>query len=126
MTKFRVTTIDYNDAFPTLPRDSREFGVKTDQWEFVVEEVPSRQRQEPIGVKVRMFDDAWKAYAEIPEFFSGLAHLATVHSGVTLAQVKALCRDLGYHDLTVEYAARHEHQYRCACGVHHPDEVSTS
>lgn len=132
-TKPYVTTLDYNEAFPTLPRDEHEFGVQMTHpeggcvWEFMVAEIPNRSiggPREPIGVQVRMFGDSWQAYADIPEFFDGLSVLSGQYSRVNLDHVKTLCHDLGYPDRTSEYASRHDHMFRCACGEYHPDELA--
>jgi hypothetical protein len=118
MSARQITTLDFNEAFPALSRNEHEFGVSSSyddggcDWEFVVAEVPSANGG-VIGIQVRVFDDAWVAYSEIPEFFSGLADLG---HHATLDDVKALCARLGYHDRTGEYVIQHEHAFRCDCG----------
>lgn len=114
-----ITTLDFNEAFPTLEHAEHEFGISCSHpkggsaWEFKVVEVTGR-RGDLIGIQVRMFDDSWQAYADIPEFFRGLRGLGERPS---LDDVKALCAELGYRDRTSGYADRHIHQFACPCGA---------
>lgn len=62
-------------------------------WEFTVEEVDLGSHGPAIRAKV--FDDAFAAYTQLPEFFARLAGGIT-----TLKQVQALLDDLGAVDET--------------------------
>jgi hypothetical protein len=62
-------------------------------WEFTVEQIDLGSCGPAIRVKV--FDDAFAAYDEIPEFFTGLAGGIT-----TLEQVQALLNGMGAIDET--------------------------
>lgn len=67
-------------------------------WEFSIVE------KRNIGLRVEVFDDAWAAFAEIPELFAELAR-----SGRTnLGGVRGILDDLGFEDATqrVEGARR--------------------
>ena len=61
-------------------------------WEFAVEEVDLS----PTAIRVRVFDDAFAAFAEMPEFFAALA----AEKITTLAQVRELLDRLGAVDET--------------------------
>ncbi len=60
-------------------------------WEFSVFEV------EGIGVKLGIFDDAWPAFNDLPEFFQALA---TKGKGTTLDDVRQILDNLGAVDST--------------------------
>ncbi len=60
-------------------------------WEFGVVEVDN------IGVRIGVFDDAWSAFTEIPEFFAELARLG---KGGSLTDICRILDDLGFTDAT--------------------------
>lgn len=60
-------------------------------WEFTVRKVGD------IGVRVDVFDDAWAAFTEIPEFF---ARLAAIGRRATLDDVRGILDGLGSQDAT--------------------------
>lgn len=60
-------------------------------WEFGIRQVSN------IGVRVEIYDDAWKAYTAIPELF---ARLAELERGSTLDDIRAILDGLGYTDRT--------------------------
>ncbi len=67
---------------------SREGGA---HWEFAAVQVGN------IGVQLRLFDAAWRAFNDIPEFFQTLA---AAGRGTTLADVRKILDDLGAVDAT--------------------------
>ncbi|MFS0885241.1 hypothetical protein [Aeromicrobium sp. 179-A 4D2 NHS] len=66
-----------------------------DDWEFMVVEVDLGRYGDALQVKV--FDDAWKAFDAIPEFFEGLADLG---KGATVEDIIDLMVSLGFTDGT--------------------------
>lgn len=67
---------------------SREGGC---HWEFTAEQVGN------IGVQIRVFDDAWHAFNDLPEFFQILAARG---KGATLDDVRQILDNLGAVDST--------------------------
>lgn len=67
---------------------SREGGC---HWEFTAVQVGN------IGVQVCVFDDAWRAFNDLPEFFQALAARG---KGTTLADVREILDNLGAVDST--------------------------
>ena len=86
----------------SLPDDRRELNISASAlgasggvaWEFTVEEVDLGSHGLPIRVKV--FDDAFAAFAQIPEFFAALA----ANDIDTLDKVTLLLQHLGAVDET--------------------------
>ena len=66
-------------------------GTGACQWEFAVAE-PT-----PSTISVRVFNDAWDAFADIPDFFSGLSDLG---ASADVGSVIILMERLGFEDMT--------------------------
>lgn len=60
-------------------------------WQFPIRQVSD------IGIRAEIFDDAWHAFAEVPELFATLAALG---GDATLNDVRATLDHLGYVDTT--------------------------
>ena len=62
------------------------------KWEFGVRANPDIN-----AIRAEVFEDAFAAFAEVPDFFAGLAELG---KDATIGDVVALCAALGYTDTT--------------------------
>ena len=81
-------------ARPDMPEGVMVTMAATDggcKWEFALEQ------EGAIGLRVKVFSDAWPAFREIPEFFDGLVEIG---EDATLAQVRDLLDRLGFRDIT--------------------------
>ena len=81
-----------------LTEDGEHDGV---HWEFGFEWHDFDRHGE--AVQVKLFDDAWVAFNEIPEFFQALARRSTVEGSMPSmppAAVAALLDEHGFTDIT--------------------------
>lgn len=90
-------------------------------YEFsLVHEGTERTARQPIGLRVQIFDDAWRAFGDLPDFFALLARLHTEHAApdLSLDEIVPLLCDLGWHDETPRRVAEHRHTVGClTCGA---------
>ena len=89
-------------------------------YEFSIEHVGTERGLRPIALRVQLFTDSWRAFADLPEFFALLASLDTsvgTRPGPTLDDLTPRLAALGWMDITDKYASRHEHVIGClTCG----------
>ena len=88
-------------------------------YEFTIEHIGTEPGRRPIALRVQLFNDSWRAFADLPEFFDLLASLDRSDGdrpGVTLDDLMPMLRGLGWFDKTDGYAANHEHHFACICG----------
>jgi hypothetical protein len=76
-----------NDVSVTVQKSADDGGCA---WEFSVVEHPR------IGIRVEVFDDAFAAFVEVPEFFTALAQSRRSN----LDSVREILDDLGFEDAT--------------------------
>ncbi len=76
-------------------------------WEFTAVQVGR------IGVQICVFDDAWRAFTDVPEFFQRLAGLG---KGATLDDVREILDGLGAVDSTQRTDPDKAIKYRAAFG----------
>lgn len=94
-------------------RDKPEISIRASSrgggcaWEFAVVE------HENIGVQLRIFDDAWAALNDVPEFF---AALAAAGQGTTLDDVRDILHEMGAVDGTERSRPSTETVCACPCG----------
>ncbi len=63
-------------------------------WEFNI--VDHSERLDTAAVRVEIFDDAWQAFAEIPDLFAALAEIGES----SLDEVRQILDQLGFTDAT--------------------------
>jgi hypothetical protein len=88
-------------------------------YEFAIEHIGTEPRGRAIALRVQLFDDSWRAFSDLPAFFTMLASLDRsegARPGVTLDDLTPELRALGWIDKTDGYAANHEHHFACICG----------
>jgi len=107
----RRTYVVYGEAWYARGTSSLERNVTEevtvsregeDGWEFLVT-WHDLSRGRPPFARVEIFDDAWAAFAEVPELFADLATAAaSVGDGpsLTVAEVRILLERLGFVDTT--------------------------
>lgn len=61
------------------------------RWEFAIDDEAGG------GLRVKVYDDAWQAFADVPEFFTALADLGR---GALLDEVVEILDRLGFADTT--------------------------
>lgn len=86
-----------------LTEDGHHDGV---HWEFGFEWHDFGSRGD--AVQVKLFDDAWVAFSEIPEFFQALARRCTSEGMASMppAAVAALLDEHGFTDITPRVEVR--------------------
>lgn len=100
---------------------------KGGDYEFSIEHVGTESKyREPIALRVQLFADSWRAFADLPEFFALLGELDESqrpiwHSSrapkATLDDLTPRLLALGWSDITDRFAKRHEHLVGClTCG----------
>lgn len=77
----------FTDVSIGVQKSANEGGVA---WEFSIVQHGN------VGLRVEIFDDAWQAFTEIPEFFAELAKAGRT----TLDGVREILDDLGFADRT--------------------------
>lgn len=60
-------------------------------WEFAIDDEPGG------GLRVKVYDEAWRAFADVPEFFAAMAALGR---GALLDEVVEILDSLGFTDIT--------------------------
>lgn len=96
---FFAYTVMHEAFYASVLNGKREISVSASAheggclWEFMVEEVDLGGHP---NVKVNIFDDAFDAFAQIPEFFARL----TTERPTDLKQVARILDDLGARDTT--------------------------
>lgn len=89
-------------------------------YEFSIEHVGTERGSRPIALRVQLFADSWRAFADLPDFFDLLVSLDRSEGtspGPTLDDLTPLLVDLGWVDTTAKYTSRHEHVIGCVvCG----------
>jgi hypothetical protein len=80
--------------------EKRQLTIGGTGWELTIGELDA-------GLRVDVYDDAWQAYTEAPDLFTGLAALASVRADLggytfepTLDAIRALLDRLGARDNT--------------------------
>jgi hypothetical protein len=71
----------------------------------------NRSVRSPIGVRVALFSDSWRAFDDLPQFFKTLADLDTSKGlrsddPVDLDVIETYLSSLGWEDITDDYAPR--------------------
>lgn len=67
------------------------------KWEFAIDQ----ENQSGLPLRVKVFDDAWAAFAAVPEFFTALAsHTKGSGNASDLTEVVEILDGLGFLDLT--------------------------
>jgi hypothetical protein len=112
--------------FPTLPQRGFEFSI-VHVGSHAATYGPPRwglggaRQPVPIGLQVRIFDDAWLAYFTLPALFARLSEIGAQvvddrrDTKPGLADLAAVLRGFGT-DVTAEHAASHVHHFACVCG----------
>lgn len=130
-------------AFPftrSREADSLVFEVQPDapgpsNYEFAIELVgtePGRRvNGPPIGWQVQVYDDGWRAFADLPGLWGRLAGLDAAAraqeahpsgfglkaKSLSVEDLTAVALELGYVDRTPQHAAKHLHRFECVCGA---------
>lgn len=91
-------------------------------YEFTIAHVGTSGPRDPIGLQVRIFDDGWRAFSDLPGFFDLLAGLdqsaSAGPSPYTLDHLIPSLLALGWRDRTSEFTSAHEHVHGClSCGA---------
>lgn len=130
----KVTFYRSRDAFPHLRQQQRDDDIMvsvrngdSSLYEFSIVHVGTDSRsRSPIALQVRLFADSWRAFTDLPEFFSLLASLdesgRNGRSSLDLDVLTPLLVDLGWVDRTEHYGSQHEHALGCLiCGSREVD-----
>lgn len=105
------------EAFPHLKREGRADtlwvnvspnGDEVGSYEFAIEHVGSERGSRPIALRAQLFASSWRAFVDLPEFFTLLASLDESQTGyghISLDDLIPLLLNLGWVDQTAQYAA---------------------
>ncbi len=97
---YQLTYTVYQEAWYAQPGQRPELVVTKATkeggcaWEFTIEDYTEKLNHP--AIRVQIFDDAWQAFAEIPELFAELAR----NGRSTLADVQGILDGLGFVDAT--------------------------
>lgn len=86
-------------------------------YEFKVAHIGTEPKyRKPIGLQIQIFDDGWRAFQDLPEFFEALRANDREYRDeehLDLDGLTQILLDLGYEDITERYSQRVVHVQGC-------------